>query len=116
MASNIQQSTRAFESAESGIREAMSDVSNFSVYNDTENPLTPDPFQFPDGTTESDANHMGGAEVNVGFTGWSVPKRASGFSVVHFKTANFEIEAKGTAAGNARTIVAQGLGQIVNKE
>jgi len=117
MAANMQQSTRAFESAESGIRKAVSDVNNFSVYNDTNNPVVPDdsPFTFPENASTA-AEETGKADVRVGFKGWSVPKRASGYSVVHYKTANFEIEATGSAAGNAKATVAQGLGQIVNKE
>ncbi len=114
MAANVQQSTRAFESAESGIRAALSDTANFSVYNDEDNPLTPDQFVFTAGNTDADLT--GTADVEVSFAGWSTPKRASGFSVVHFQTANFEVKATGKAPGNAKAVIAQGLGQIVNKE
>jgi len=117
MAANIQQSTRAFESAESGIRQATTDVDNFSVYNDAQNPVIPSasPFTFPPNPSSASAI-TGTADIEVGFEGWSVPKRGAGYSVVHFKTANFGILAKGAAAGNAKAEIRQGLGQIVNKE
>jgi len=101
MSVNIQEDTRAFEAAESGAAVGLTGGVTFDVYNTT-------PVNFTFGTTQ--------ATVEPEFQGWSPPKRGEGYSAVNFQAANFDMKSSGTAAAGARSVVHQGVGQIVNKE
>lgn len=99
MAGNVQESTLAFEAAESGVNQALTTAGAFVLTSATSNTFT---F----GSTKAD--------VTVAPTQLSPPKRGSGYSATSFDAANFDQRSVGTA-GNATSTVHRGVAQIVPK-
>ena len=107
MSTNIQEDYRAFEAAESGIRIALDGGVTLDLF--VVDTVDQD-FMDPDNTSRV----MSDAHVETAFIGFSPPKRGSGYSAISFKSANFDISSEGTAGIGARSVVHQGVGQIVN--
>lgn len=100
MAGNIQDSTIAFQTAESGLAKALNTGGSFDIHNTVKQEFT---FNF------------GKAVVETSFVDFAPPKRGSGYSNIHYDVANFDQAATGTTATGAQNINHQGVFQIVNK-
>ncbi|MDH3379422.1 MAG: PilX N-terminal domain-containing pilus assembly protein [Gammaproteobacteria bacterium] len=109
MSTNIQEDHRAFTAAESGIRIGLDGGVTLDLH--VVDTVDQD-FVDPDDTSRV----MADAHVETAFIGWSPPKRGSGYSAISFQAANFDISSEGTAGAGARSVVHQGVGQIVNKD
>lgn len=101
MAGNTQESTRAFEAAESGLNKALNTAGSQSLTGTTTNSFT-----FSDGTK---------ADVDTNFVQFAPPKRGSGYSATSYDAANFDQKSTGVTNAFAKSIVHRGIGQIVNK-
>lgn len=100
MAGNLQDSTIAFQSAESGLAKALNMGGTFDIHTKDTRDFT---FNFGKTIVETD------------FIDFSPPKRDSGYSVINYDVANFEQKATGTTSSGGENIVRQGVFQIVNK-
>lgn len=100
MSGNTQESTRAFEAAESALSKAMNDAGALDIHAVTTKTYT-----------------IGGADASVmtEFLAFAPPKRGSGYSAINYNAANFDQESKGSTTTNAQSEVHQGIAQIVNK-
>jgi hypothetical protein len=105
MAGNMQEYTRAFEVAESGVSSALKTPGalnlNMSVNN--EFPYTHPPH----GTSK--------AKVATSFLEYGTPKRGSGYSA-QYRTANFAIRSQGETPANAKVRIDQGIGQVMPRQ
>ncbi|MFL6621711.1 MAG: PilX N-terminal domain-containing pilus assembly protein [Sulfurifustis sp.] len=105
MAGNIQDTTYAFEAAESGLNRAMNEGGTLSL------------------TTEVTRNYTFGAaraETKTKFNEFAPPKRGSGYSVTSFDAANFDQTSTGMMGDDAsknvaKSVVHRGVEQIVPK-
>lgn len=100
MSGNIQESTHAFESAESGLNEAFNTSGALSLSGSTTNT-----FSYNSGKSN--------AEVKTEFKQFSTPKRGSGYSMKDFQAANFDQQSTGKTTANAKAVIHQGVGLIV---
>jgi len=100
MAGNIQDSTIAFQAAESGLAKALNTGGSFDIHAKT---------------TESFTFNFGKTTVETEFLDFAPPKRGSGYSVINYDVANFDQKATGTTSSGGRDTVHQGVFQIVNK-
>lgn len=100
MAGNVQESTRVFEAAESGLNRASNTAGTFVLTSQTTLPTF----------TIADAQ----VAVTVTPTELSPPKRGLGYSASCFDAANFEQLSTATA-GTARSVQRRGVAQIVPK-
>lgn len=106
MAGNVQEATKAFEAAESGLAKAIGTGSSFDLYNTTTT-------EFTFGTESKGGN----ATVTTKFLAWSPPKRGSGYSAINYNSANFDQKSAGaTNTTSGKAVLHQGAAQIVNKE
>ncbi len=103
MARNVQDTQRAFETAESGLNKAMNTAGSLDLYQEV-----PNSFNF---VTGSNTTH---ADVATKFVAFSAPARGSGYSAINFDSANFDQRSTGSA-DTATTTLHQGVSQIVNK-
>lgn len=105
MAGNIQDTTYAFEAAESGLNRAMNEAGTLSL------------------TAEVTRNYTFGsarAETKTKFKEFAPPRRGSGYSATSFDAANFDQNSTGKMGDDASKNVAvstvhRGIGQIVPK-
>lgn len=102
MAGNIQEATRAFEAAESGLNQALNDASSLNL-----NGATTKNYEF-------DSGKSGSARVETTFVNYTQPKRGSGYGN-NFSAANFDQASTGTTVTGAKSVVHQGVAQIVPK-
>jgi hypothetical protein len=100
MSGNIQESTHAFESAESGLNQAFNTPGALSLSGATKNT-----FNYNSGKSN--------AEVETEFKQFSTPKRGSGYSMKDFQAANFDQQSTGKTTANAKAVIHQGVGLIV---
>ncbi len=106
MATNIQETNRAFEAAESGLNKALNTSGSFDLHATDGVDNT---FSF------GSLGYQSEAAVNTSFKSFSTPKRGSGYSAVNYDSANFDQKATGSTATGARSVIHQGASQIVNK-
>jgi Tfp pilus assembly protein PilX len=99
MASNMQEGTRAFQAAESGLAKAASTTGTLDL-----NATTTNSFSI-------DSGKGGSAEVKTTFLQYSKPKRGTGNST-NWQVANFDQISTGSS-GTGRSVVHQGIGQMV---
>jgi len=99
MAANIQEGTRAFEAAESGLAKAASTAGTLDL-----NSTTTYTFAINGGKA-------GSAEVKTSFLQYSKPKRGSG-NANNWQVANFDQVSTGTI-GTGKSVNHQGIGQLV---
>ena len=107
MSGNTQESTRAFEAAESGLNDAMNTAGGLDLNTSSSAPKTLSPFSY-------DSGKSGSAIVTTWFAQFSPPKRGSGYGS-NFDAANFEQASTGTTIVGAKAVVHQGIAQIVPK-
>lgn len=100
MAGNAQESTRAFEAAESGLIQALNTTGSLSLTSQTTNNFS------------YDSGKSGSASVITAFVDYTAPKRGSGYGN-NFQAANFDQSSTGTTTVGAKAIVHQGIAQIV---
>lgn len=100
MAGNAQESTRAFEAAESGLIQALNTAGSLSLTSQTQNNFS------------YDSGKSGSASVATAFVDYTAPKRGSGYGN-NFQAANFDQSSTGTTIVGAKAIVHQGIAQIV---
>jgi len=101
MSGNIQESTHAFEAAESGLNQAFSTSGALSLSG-----TTTYPFYY--------SSNKYKASVDTTFKQFATPKRGSGYGN-NFASANFDQVATATTPSNAKSVVHQGVGLIVPK-
>lgn len=100
MSGNTQESTRAFEAAESGLTEALNTAGSLQLSGSSSNSFT-----------YSGMNAT--ADVSTQFIQFSSPKRGSGYSNKNFQSANFDQSSTGRTGVGAKAVVHQGIAQIV---
>lgn len=108
MSGNTQEATRSLEAAESGVVAAAKTPGSL-VLSGTPWDNNNTPFTFG-----SIGLSVVKASVSVGFVDYSPPKRGSGYDN-GFSAANFDAKSSGTTLANAKTVVHQGIAQIVPK-
>lgn len=108
MAGSMQEATRAFEAAESGVNSALSAAGGLSLNKLCANNdyVSLPPFSYGSG------GQSGSATVKPCFIQYSPPKRGSGYSAKD-RAANFSIASAGRAAAGAQVSLDQGIGQIM---
>ncbi len=104
MSGNIQEQTKAFEAAESGIAAVLLDPNAYTL---SGVPYAPSAYQYGPGK----------ATVTVTFRRFSEASRATGaiFSKNDFQDAHFEIRSEGTTVTNAKSVNLTGIRQIARK-
>lgn len=103
MAGNMQEATRAFEAAESGLSRAFATPGSFNLFNkQTSN------FSF-------DSGKSGSATIVTEYIQTTPAKRGSGFSATQFDAANFDQVSTGTTITNAKVVIHQGVKLMVPK-
>lgn len=100
MSGNTQESTRAFEAAESGLTEALNTAGSLTLSGTSSNSFTY-------------SNMNATADVSTQFIQFSSPKRGSGYSNKNFQSANFDQSSTGKTGVGAKAVVHQGIAQIV---
>ncbi len=100
MAGNVQEQTRAFEAAESGLSKILTTSGALVLTGQTTN-------EFPFGNTK--------AVVVVNYKQSVAPKRGSGYSSTSFSEANFDQQSTGTTLTGASSVIHRGVAQIVPK-
>jgi len=103
MAGSMQEVTKAFEAAESGIESALATPGVMNL-----NAATTNSFAYASGQS-------GTADVTTTLIEFSPPKRGSGYSS-QYRAANFSLSSKGTTTSNARVTIDQGVGQIMPRQ
>jgi type IV pilus assembly protein PilX len=107
MSGNTQESTRAFEAAESGLNDATNTSGGLDLNTSSSAPKTLPKFDY-------DSGKSGSATVTTWFVQFSPPKRGSGYGS-NFDAANFEQASTGTTTVGAKAVIHQGVAQIVPK-
>lgn len=103
MAGSMQEVTKAFEAAESGVESALATPGVMNL-----NAATTNSFTYNSGQS-------GTADVTTTLIEFSPPKRGSGYSS-QYRAANFSLSSKGTTTSNARVTIDQGVGQIMPRQ
>lgn len=100
MSANIQESTRAFQVAESGLKQSLNTVGTFDLY-----------------ATITNSFSFGGnsASVQTAYLQMSPPKRGSGYSSVDYDGANFDQTSTATGMAGSKALIHRGVVQIVGK-
>ncbi len=107
MSGNTQESTRSFEAAESGLNTAMNTSGGLDLNTTYALPKTLPQVDYGGGKS-------GSAVVTTWFVQFSPPKRGSGYGS-NFDAANFEQASTGTTTVGAKSVIHQGVAQIVPK-
>lgn len=112
MSGNIQESTRAFEAAESGISSAVGTAGLLNPNTTQAAPVTRN--------YDYDSKKSGSATVEAWFREYSSPTgRSKNLSEIYGATnlqeAHFDIKSTGTTLTNAKSVHHQGISQIVSK-
>ncbi len=105
MATNIQETNRAFETAESGLNKALNTAGAFDLHA----PYVRNTFPF------GSLGYQSEATVDTSWKSFSTPKRGSGYSAVNYDSANFDQKSTGSTETGAQSVLHQGASQIVNK-
>jgi type IV pilus assembly protein PilX len=100
MSGNAQETTRAFEAAESGLNQALNTSGVLNLNGSTTNNFS------------YDSGKSGSASVVTAFVEYTPPKRGSGYGN-NFQAANFDQSSTGTTTVGAKAVVHQGVAQIV---
>lgn len=100
MAGNVQDSTIAFQVAESGLSAAIN--SSLNIHQKTTVTYTP-------------ANGLATAVIETDFEQFAPPPRGWGFSATQYDVANFKQKSASRTNSGAIATVNQGMYQIVNK-
>ena len=108
MSGNTQESTRAFEAAESGLNSALSTAGGLDLNTSYSLPKTLSRVDYGAG------GKSGRADVTTWFVQFSPPKRGSGYGS-NFDAANFELASTGSTTVGAKAVIHQGEAQIVPK-
>ena len=104
MSGNTQEATRAFQAAESGLNQAFNTAGNFDLNVSQTNNFT------------YDGGKSGSATVVTEFIQFTTPRRSSTpDSMTNFENANFNQKSTGTTAVGAKSVVNQGVAQLVPK-
>lgn len=104
MAGNIQESTRSFEAAESGLVQALNDASALNL-----NASTTKGYTF-------DSGKSGSATVVTSFVDFSdLPRKQGAIYGNTWQGANFDQVSTGTTLTGAKSVIHQGVVQIVPK-
>lgn len=104
MSGNTQEATRAFQAAESGLSQAFNTAGNFDLNVSQTNNYT------------YDSGKSGSATVVTEFRQFTTPRRsATPDSMTNFENANFNQKSTGTTVVGAKSIVNQGVAQLVPK-
>ncbi len=113
MAGATQEGTRAFEAAESGVNSTLSKAGSLDTTNTCFS--TPPNWNNITPTFTYGFGKSGSANVRTCFIQFSPPKRGSGFSAKFgsSQAANFTVESTGTTTAQARTVIEQGIAQIM---
>lgn len=106
MAGNVQEQTRAFQAAESGLNQALNTSGALVLTGQTS-------FDFTFGSTTTGG--VTTSKVITNFRQSVPPKRGSGYSASSFNEANFDQESTGKAASGATSVIHRGVAQIVPK-
>lgn len=106
MAGNVQDTTYAFQAAESGLNRAIAEPGGLSLTSEV---------------TKSYTFGSARAETSTKFKQFAPPKRGSGYSATSFDSANFDQSSTGKmgadASGSvARSTVHRGVAQIIPKQ
>ncbi len=101
MATSVQDTTNAFHAAESGLGKMLSTTGNFDVSAET--------------TASYTFGSYASTEIKTNFIDFSPPPRGSGYSIINYQTANFDQKSTGTTTSNAKSVIHQGIYQVVNK-
>lgn len=105
MSGNTQEATRAFQAAESGLNQAFNTAGNFDLNVSQTNNFTYDSGKSGSATVVT--------EVILPFT---TPRRsATPDSMTNFENANFNQKSTGTTVVGAKSVVNQGVSQLVPK-
>jgi hypothetical protein len=102
MSGNTQEGTRAFQSAESGLNESFNTAGNFDL-----NTTQTHSYSY-------DSGKSGSATVVTSFVEYSTLRRNSG-SGSNFEAANFEQTSTGATTTGARSVLHQGVAQVIPK-
>lgn len=98
MAGNIQETTRAFEAAESGLNKAFNDANAYNINNPTTTPFT------------FDSGRSGSGQVVTTFKYASErPPSSTGITSVNQKIANFEQVSTASTLTGAKSEIHQGV-------
>lgn len=100
MATSVQDTATAFHAAESGLGKMQSATGKFDVSSDT---------------TSNFTFNSASAEIITSFTDFTPPRRGSGYSIINYQVANFDQTSTGTTTTKAKSVVHQGIFQVVNK-
>lgn len=100
MATSVQDTTSAFHAAESGLGKMATTSGKFDVSNETTSNFT-----FSNSS----------AEIKTSFIDFAPPRRGSGYSIINYQVANFDQKSTGTTTTKAKSVVHQGIFQVVNK-
>jgi len=104
MSGNTQEATRAFQAAESGLNQAFNTAGNFDLNVSQTNNFT------------YDGGKSGSATVVTEFIQFTTPRRSSTpDSMTQFENANFNQKSTGTTTVGAKSVVNQGVAQLVPK-
>lgn len=104
MAANVQESHRAFQTAETGLSSTFANPGLFTLTTG--------------GTTDviDDFGDYGASvSTNTQFRQWSMPPRNSGYSATSFQAAHFDMTATASAGGGSEMILHGGAYQIAPK-
>jgi hypothetical protein len=107
MSGNTQETTKAFQAAESGLNEALNTPGILDLNTTFTSPKTLPKTDFGGGAS-------GSAVVNTWFVQFTTPKRGSGYGS-NFEAAHFEQASTGTTITGAKSVVHQGIAQITPK-
>lgn len=100
MATNVQETHRAFEAAEIGLMRSYNDSSGLNLHTDQ--------TQDVDDITAYTAT----ADATASFSQWTKPPRGSGYSASSFQAAHFDVESDSTTASGASVVLHAGVYQI----
>ncbi len=107
MSGNIQEQTRAFEAAESGVNSILADT---GVLN---------PNATVTKTYTYDSGKSGSASVDSTFREYTPPSRTRTasqiYSAINLQSAHFDLKSTGTTSTSAQSLHHQGIEQIVTK-
>lgn len=109
MAANNQQTTRAFQAAESGLSATFNNNAAYNLANDPANPYKT--------TVSIPSSGSDQASITGSFVGWSAPPAGSLYSATSFQAAHFNFTSQGTTNGGAiQTVLQGGAYQIAPKQ
>ena len=100
MATNVQETHRAFEAAEIGLMRAYNDSSGLN--------LNAEQTQDVDDISAYAAT----AEATAGFSQWTKPPRGSGYSASSFQAAHFDVASESNTESGAKVVLHAGVYQI----